>query len=93
MTDSGSTLLTGSVTDDSEGVKEKENETNYRDAERPSFPEPGKGRECKNSEVDTEIGELTTYELSLWKWIPNSSTREQRKWSIIRKFLDFQAHP
>lgn len=55
-----------SVTDDSEGVKEKENETNYRDAKRPSFPEPGMGRECKNSEVDTEIGELTTYRLTLW---------------------------
>lgn len=66
VTDSGSMLLTGSVTDDSEGVKEKENEANYRDAERPSFSEPGKGRECKkNSEVGTEIGELTTYELSL----------------------------
>ena len=70
MTDSGSVLVTGSVTDDAEGVKEKENETNYRDAERPSFPEPGKGRECKkNSEADTEFRELTTYELSLWKRI------------------------
>lgn len=43
--------------DDSKGVKERENETNYRVAKEPPFPVPVKGRECrKNSEGNTEIG-------------------------------------
>lgn len=66
MADAGSLLLTGSVTD-AKGVKGRENERNSRDTEYPSFPGPGKSKECKKStEVDTDLG--LEYEFSLWKW-------------------------